>query len=99
MNATLPPGITDRPIFLRSSAGYILRNLYTHRIRARYMYSWMGVVAMTRVVKSNWQVMMVKIASRMIATVGIPRLSTLRMIRGNMWSSAMTKNAREPCAM
>ena len=59
----------------------------------------MGLVAMTRVVKSNWQVMMVKMASRMMGTVGTPRLSTFLKMGGNMWSSAMTKKAREPCAM
>lgn len=39
---------------------------------------------MTRVVKSNWQVMMVKIASRMMERVGTPRLSTFFMMGGNM---------------
>ena len=56
----------------------------------------MGVVAITSVVKSNWQV---KIASRIIETVGMPRLSTFFISSGNIWSSAMTKNALEPWAI
>ena len=54
---------------------------------------------MTRVVKSNWQVNIVNTASSNIDTTGMPRLSTLLMIFGNILSSAMTKNALEPCAI
>ena len=42
---------------------------------------------------------MVKIASKTMDTVGIPLLSTFFIIGGNIWSSAITKNALEPCAM
>ena len=45
------------------------------------------MVAITSVVKSNLQVMIVKIAKIMIETVGIPRLSTFFMMQSQEHST------------